>query len=68
MKLVCRLNIKLHAAEKGCGITQNSKAESEIREIKTKWKAQMRNEVQIPSRLWDYGLINIAKVPCNVLD
>ena len=61
MKLVRRLNIKLHPAEKGRGITQNSKAESEIREIKTKWKARMR-EAQIPPRLWDYGLVYIAEV------
>ena len=61
MKLIRRLNIKLRHAEKGRGITQNSKAEAEIREIKTKWKARMR-EAQIPSRLWDYGLVYIAEV------
>jgi hypothetical protein len=61
MKLVRRLNIKLHPAETCRGITQNSKAESEIREMKTKWKARMR-EGQIPWRLWDYGLVYITEV------
>jgi hypothetical protein len=61
IKLVQRLNIKLHPAEKGRGITRNGKAESEIREIKTKWKTLTR-EAQIPSRLLDYGLVYIAEV------
>jgi hypothetical protein len=61
MKLICCLNIKLHHAEKGQGITQNSKAETEICEIKTKWKARIQ-EAQIPSRLWDYGLVYVAEV------
>ena len=61
MKLIRRLNIKLRPVEKGRGITQNSKAETEIREIKTKRKARMR-EAQIPSRLWDYALVYIAEV------
>jgi hypothetical protein len=41
MKLICHLNIKLLHTEKGRGITQNSKAETEICKIKTKWKARM---------------------------
>jgi hypothetical protein len=61
MKLIRSLNKKLRHAEKGREITQNSKAETEIREIKTKWKARMQ-EAQIPSRLWDYGLVYIAEV------
>ncbi|KAI2489322.1 Reverse transcriptase (RNA-dependent DNA polymerase) [Fragilaria crotonensis] len=48
-------------AEKGRGITQNHRAEAEIREVKTKWKARMRSN-QIPSRLWDYGLVYIAEI------
>jgi hypothetical protein len=61
MKLIFCLNVKLRHAEKGQGITHNSKAETEIWEIKTKWKARMQ-EAQIPSRLWDYRLVYIAEV------
>jgi hypothetical protein len=35
---------------------QNHRAETEIREVKTKWKARMRKN-QVPARLWDYGLV-----------
>ena len=48
-------------AEKGRGTTQNHRAETEIREVKTKWKTRMR-ENQVPARLWDYGLVYIAEV------
>ncbi|KAI2499224.1 Reverse transcriptase (RNA-dependent DNA polymerase) [Fragilaria crotonensis] len=61
MKLIRRMHIKLRMAEKGRGITQNHRAEAEIREVKTKWKARMRSN-QIPSRLWDYGLVYIAEI------
>ena len=61
MKLVRRHNIRMLPAEKSRGITQNSKAESEIREVKTKWKVRMR-ECQVPSRLWDYGLVYISEI------
>lgn len=61
VKLMRRFNIKPRMAEKGRGITQNSRAEAEIREVKTKWKARMRAN-QVPSRLWDYGLVYIAEV------
>ncbi|KAI2489369.1 hypothetical protein MHU86_25224 [Fragilaria crotonensis] len=61
MKIIRRHNTKLHVAEKGRGITQNHLAETEIREIKTKWKARMRSN-QVPSRLWDYGLVYISEI------
>jgi hypothetical protein len=61
MKLVRRFNIKMRMAKKGRGITQNHRAETEIREVKTKWKARMRSS-QVPSRLWDYGLVYIAEI------
>ena len=61
MRLVRRLHITLMPAEKGRGTTQNHRAETEIREVKTKWKTRMR-ESQIPSRLWDYGLVYVAEV------
>lgn len=56
-----RHQIRLLPAEKGRGTTQNHKAETEIREIKTKWKTRMR-ENQVPSRLWDYGLVYISEI------
>ncbi|KAI2494571.1 hypothetical protein MHU86_19941 [Fragilaria crotonensis] len=40
MKVVRRNQIRLLLAEKGRGTTQNHRAETEIREIKTKWKTQ----------------------------
>jgi hypothetical protein len=61
IKLIRRLHIKLLPAEQGRGTTQNHRAETEIREVKTKWKARMR-ENQVPARLWDYGLVYIAEV------
>jgi hypothetical protein len=61
MKIILRNNIKYHIAEKGRGITQNHHAKTEIREIKTKWKARMRSN-QVPSRLWDYGLVYISEI------
>lgn len=61
MKIVRRMNIKMRMAEKGRGITQNHRAETEIREVKTKWKARMRAS-QVPARLWDYGLVYIAEI------
>ena len=61
MKLIRKSHIKLRIAEKGRGITQNHRAETEIREIKTKWKTRMR-ENQVPSRLWDYGLVYISEI------
>jgi hypothetical protein len=61
MKLVRRFQIRLLSAEKGRGTTQNHKAETEIREVKTKWKIRMR-ENRVPARLWDYGLVYIAEI------
>ena len=61
LKAVRRHQIRLLPAEKGCGTTQNHRAETEIREVKTKWKTRMR-ENQVPARLWDYGLVYIAEV------
>ena len=61
VQLMRRLNIKPRMAEKGRGITQNSRAEAEIREVKTKWKARMRMS-QVPNRLWDYGLVYVAEI------
>jgi hypothetical protein len=61
MKIIRRLHIKLHPAEKGRGITQNHRAETEIREVKTKWKTRMRAS-NVPPRLWDYGLVYIAEI------
>ena len=53
LKVVRRNQIRLQPAEKGRGTTQNHRAETEIREIKTKWRTRMR-ENQVPSQLWDY--------------
>ena len=61
MQLIRRMHIKMRMAEKGRGITQNHRAEAEIREVKTKWKTRMRSN-QVPSRLWDYGLVYIAEI------
>jgi hypothetical protein len=61
MRMIRRLHINLMPAEKGRGTTQNHRAETEIREVKTKWKTRMRQN-QVPSRLWDYGLVYIAEV------
>ena len=51
----------MRIAEKGRGITQSHRAETEIREIKTKWKTWMRSN-QAPARLWDHGLVYIAEI------
>ena len=61
LKTIRRLQIRLLPAEKGRGTTQNHRAETEIREVKTKWKTRMRDN-QVPARLWDYGLVYIAEV------
>jgi hypothetical protein len=61
MKIVRWNQIRLLPAEKGRGTTQNHKAETEIREIKTKWKTRMR-ENQVPSRMWDYGLVYMSEI------
>ncbi|KAI2497256.1 Reverse transcriptase (RNA-dependent DNA polymerase) [Fragilaria crotonensis] len=61
MKIIRRNHIKLLPAEKGRGTTQNHRAETEIREIKMKWKTRMR-ENQVPSRLWDYGIVYISEI------
>ena len=47
LKAVRRFHIRLLPAEKGRGTTQNHRAETEIREVKTKWKTRMR-ENQVP--------------------
>jgi hypothetical protein len=61
LKAIRRFQIRLLPAEKGRGTTQNHRAETEIREVKTKWKTRMR-ENQVPARLWDYGLVYIAEI------
>ena len=61
LKAIRRFQIRLLPAEKGRGTTQNHRAKTEIREVKTKWKTRMR-ENQVPARLWDYGLVYIAEV------
>jgi hypothetical protein len=62
IKLIGRLHINLMVpAEKGWGTTQNHRAETEIRELKTKWKTRMR-EKQVPLQLWDFGLVYSAEV------
>jgi hypothetical protein len=60
MKEIRRLRIRLRNSEKGRS-NQNHKAETEIREIKKKWKIRMR-EKNVPRRLWDYGLVHIAEI------
>jgi hypothetical protein len=60
MREVRRFHIKVHNAEKGRS-NQNHRAETEIRELKSKWKHGMR-EKHILSRLWDYGLVYIAEL------
>jgi hypothetical protein len=42
-------------------VQKNHKAETEIQELKQRWKIQMA-EHQVPSRLWDYGLVYIAEI------
>ena len=63
MKLIRRRNIKTRNAEKGRGITQNQRTETEIREAKAKWKACMQSS-QVPPRLGDCCLVYIAKIQC----
>jgi hypothetical protein len=57
--MIRRLHINLMPAEKGQGTTQNHRTETETREVKAIWKMRMRKN-QVPSRLWDYGLVYIA--------
>ena len=61
MRIIRQAHIKLRIAEQGRGITQNHRAEAEIREVKTKWKTRMQSH-QVPARLWDYGLVYIAEI------
>jgi hypothetical protein len=60
MDIIRRFHIKTHFAEKGRS-RQNNRAESEIRELKQRWKIRMA-EKNIPSQLWDYGLVYVAKI------
>jgi hypothetical protein len=60
MKEVRHLRIRMHNAEKGHS-SQNHKAETEICELKTRWKTCM-TERQVPKRLWDYGLVYISEI------
>jgi hypothetical protein len=60
MKEIRRLKIRMRNSEKGRS-NQNHKAETEIRELKKKWKIRMR-ENNVPQRLWDYGLVYIAEI------
>ncbi len=61
LKAIRRFQIRLLPAEKGRGTAQNHRAETETREVKTKWKTRMRENL-VPARLWDYGLVYIAEV------
>jgi hypothetical protein len=60
MREIRRFHIKVHNAKKGRS-NQNHRAETEIRELKSKWKHRMR-EKHIPGRFWDYGLVYIAEL------
>jgi hypothetical protein len=60
MKEIRLLRIKLHSAEKGRSV-QNHQAELEIQEVNRRWKARMVKR-QVPSRLWDYGIIYVAEI------
>jgi hypothetical protein len=60
MKEIRRVSIKLHNSEKGRS-TQNHRAETEIRELKRRWKAQMI-EKNVPARLWDYGVVYVSEI------
>jgi hypothetical protein len=48
LKAIRRYQIRLLAAEQGQGTTQNHRAETEIREVKTKWKTRMREDQKPP--------------------
>ena len=61
IRLIRRSHIRLLPAEKGRGTTQNHRAETEIHEIKAKWKTRMRGN-QVPVRRWDYGLVYNAEL------
>jgi hypothetical protein len=60
MQVIRRHHIKMHYAEKGRS-KQNHRAETEIRELKQRWKNRMTDR-HVPSRLWDYGLVYIAEI------
>jgi hypothetical protein len=60
MKEIRQFRIKLHSAKKGRSI-QNHRAETEIRELKRRWKARMV-ERKVPSRLWDYEIVYVAEI------
>ena len=51
MRLIRQSHIKLHIEEKDRGITQNHWAETEIREIKTKWKSGTFASLDHPPRV-----------------
>jgi hypothetical protein len=59
MKEIRQLCIKMHNSEKGQS-SQNHRAETEIRELKHRWKARMV-ERQVPPRLWDYGVVYVSE-------
>jgi hypothetical protein len=50
----------MYNAEKGHS-SQNHKAETEIHELKARWKACI-TEQQVPKQLWDYGLVYISEI------
>jgi hypothetical protein len=60
MREVRHYRIRMHNAEKGHS-SQNHKAETEIRELKARWKTCM-TERQVPKCLWDYGLVYISEI------
>jgi hypothetical protein len=61
MAVIRQYRIRLYNAEKGRGTEQNHRAETEIRELKKRWKMRMI-ERQVPKRLWDYGLTYMAEI------
>lgn len=60
MKQIRDLRIRIHWSEKGRS-NQNHKAEREIGILKSKWRKRMVDR-NIPTRLWDYGLVYEAEI------
>ena len=57
---VQQLHIQMHYTEPGRK-NQNHTAEREIGILKTRWKRRM-TDANIPTRLWDYGLVYEAEI------
>ena len=63
-KLVRHHRIDMKWCEKGTG-KQNHKAEREIGLLKQRWRRRMA-DLQVPKRLWDYGLVYEAGILSRV--